>query len=326
MSNRLFITIIIVFMGFSLSFGQQFPVYTQYTMNKFVYNPAVAGSDGYTSVNLIAREQWVGFKGTPKTHALSIDSRILGNSYIFKKLSIRKDEPRKTRSGNTGWGAYVFSDLNGPIDRTGINGTYSYHINMGNSQLSFGLGIMFFQLRIQGNQFIPADQQFDKVLTGAVQSVWISDANFGIYYSARDYYAGYSTMQVFNSSAQFGKDGEGNYKVERQHNLLGGYKFVASAMIDLEPSFLIKIPESSVAQLDLTVKGVYDKKYWAGLAYRTGSALSLLAGMNYDRYYFGYAFDYNFGSIRKTTYGSHEFMLSMRFGDTAQRFKWLNSY
>lgn len=70
--------------------GQQLPVYSQYTFNKFLLNPAAAGSDGYTTINLVAREQWVGFEGTPKTHAIMIDSRLLRNSFISKNASVRR--------------------------------------------------------------------------------------------------------------------------------------------------------------------------------------------------------------------------------------------
>lgn len=57
--------------------AQQLPVYSQYTFNKFLLNPATAGIDGNTTISLLAREQWVGFKGTPKTHAITMDSRLL---------------------------------------------------------------------------------------------------------------------------------------------------------------------------------------------------------------------------------------------------------
>ena len=43
-------------------YAQQLPQYSQYMMNKFLINPAVAGSEGYTSFNLTAREQWIGLQ------------------------------------------------------------------------------------------------------------------------------------------------------------------------------------------------------------------------------------------------------------------------
>jgi len=55
--------------------AQQLPLYSQYMFNKFLINPAVAGSDGYTSFNLTAREQWIGIDNSPKTHSLSYQTR-----------------------------------------------------------------------------------------------------------------------------------------------------------------------------------------------------------------------------------------------------------
>lgn len=324
MINKVSILLIAFAWSFSLK-GQQAPLFTQYDQNKLFINPAAAGVGGYTSISLIAREQWVGFKGTPKTHAVSIDSRILGNSFIFKKMSVRKKKPQKTKSGNTGWGATLYSDLNGPMDRTGMNATYSYHLDMGSSQLSFGLSFMFSQLRIQAEQFIWSDDRTDDLRFGNNKSLWLIDANFGVLYTTQNYFAGYSTMQLLNSSAQFGTDNIGDFKQERMHNLMGGYTFYVNDRIDITPTALIKIPEQSAMQLDLSAKATYEGLYWGGLAFRTGSALSIFGGLNIDRYYFGYAFDYNFGTIHTSNFGSHEFIATMRIGN-ARRYKWLNTY
>jgi hypothetical protein len=116
--KNFYTTLIILIVYCAFLKAQQTPAYTQFTMNKFVINPAATGVDGFTTISLVAREDWVGFHGTPRTHTVTIDSRILGDSYILKKLAVRKNEPQKTRSGNTSWGAYFFSDLNGPIDKT----------------------------------------------------------------------------------------------------------------------------------------------------------------------------------------------------------------
>jgi hypothetical protein len=70
---------IIIFLGGFLAeaSSQQVPLYSQYMLNGFLLNPAVAGSEGYTAVNLTAREQWIGMKHAPGTYALSFQTRIL---------------------------------------------------------------------------------------------------------------------------------------------------------------------------------------------------------------------------------------------------------
>jgi hypothetical protein len=84
----------------------------------------------------------------------------------------------------------------------------------------------------------------------------------------------------------------------------------------------------------------FKENYWAGLSYRTGGSYSIveetfkgkgssaiiMAGLKVDKYYFGYAFDYTFNAIGARTWGSHEFMGAVKFGDNARRYRWLNRY
>ena len=133
-------------------------------------------------------------------------------------------------------------------------------------------------------------------------------------------------MQIFQSSVHFGDDNGSDYRIKRNYNLLAGYYYSISNKIAIEPSLLVKIPTSSKAQLDINAKVFYKDNYWAGLSYRTGNAMVVYFGARFDRYYVGYGFDYNFSPIGKQTYGSHEFMAAVKFGDTARRYRWLNSY
>ena len=79
-------TYILIFIIISASLsGQQLPIYSQYLYNKFLINPAVAGSDGYTSISLSAREQWIGYSGAPRTVSVSMQTRMLKKGYRIKK-------------------------------------------------------------------------------------------------------------------------------------------------------------------------------------------------------------------------------------------------
>jgi hypothetical protein len=69
--------------------GQQLPLYSQYLYNKFLINPAVAGSDGYTSFNVTARQQWAGYSGAPRTFSFSGQGRVLKRSYLLKGRASR---------------------------------------------------------------------------------------------------------------------------------------------------------------------------------------------------------------------------------------------
>ena len=80
-----------LFLTSNLAFGQQLPLFSQYLYNKFLINPAVAGSDGYTTVNLTAREQWVGYYGAPRTFSFSMQTRILKKSFMQKQTTVRTE-------------------------------------------------------------------------------------------------------------------------------------------------------------------------------------------------------------------------------------------
>ena len=144
-----FFYIVMLFAGFLLNVNaQQVPLYSQYVLNGFLLNPAVAGSEGYTAVNLTAREQWIGFNNGPGTYALSFQTRILKKSYISRGSSVRKRQQHGSRGGNVGVGGYIFNDRNGAVERSGFKGTYAYHLNFQQSQLSFGLSLVAYQFRL----------------------------------------------------------------------------------------------------------------------------------------------------------------------------------
>ena len=109
-----------------VSFSQQLPLYSQYLYNKFLINPAHAGSDGYTSYNITAREQWIGYSGAPRTYSLSCQTRILKKTYRINQNIFSKTVYRSRTTGRVGFGGYIFSDRNGLVQRTGFQPSYTY--------------------------------------------------------------------------------------------------------------------------------------------------------------------------------------------------------
>ena len=305
--------------------AQQLPLYSQYMMNRFLVNPAVAGSEGYTAINLTAREQWIGFKDAPKTHAVSAQTRILRNSFISKSASIRKRRRSSTRSGKVGLGAYLFNDQTGLINRTGFQATYAYHIFLGKGQLSFGLSGTACQFRVDQEK-LRLYEGSDELLLNLNASMIIPDAHVGVYYSDPRLYVGLSASQLFQSALRFGNKGYDTYRLLRQYDLIFGYNIPVNDYIIVEPSLLLKTNEKLSTQLDIGTKMYFYENYWAGLAYRTGGAAIAMAGVRVDKFFFGYAFDYSISSIMKHTFGSHEFMFAIKFGDSARRYRWLIRY
>lgn len=327
------VTLFTIFlMGMAIGNSQQLPLYSQYMMNKFLLNPAIAGSDGYTSVNLTAREQWLGFSNAPRTHAISAQTRILKTSYISKSTSVRKKITRPSRSGRVGIGGYIFDDRNGIISRTGFQLTYAYHIDLtktakGSRRLSFGISANAFQFKLDDEGIIPYDLD-DEFLMNYDRVMFVPDANFGVYYNTRDYYAGFSAHNLFKSVLLLGNQGESNYQMLRHYYIMGGYTFeVPGPDLAIQPSVLLKSSDDLHSfQVEISARVFYQNNYWAGISFRSSDAMIIMAGLKVDQYYFGYAFDYALSNIRKHSFGSHEFMVAVKFGDNARRYRWLDRY
>lgn len=309
--------------------GQQFPMYSQYIMNGFLLNPSYAGSDFYTTFGLTVREQWLGLPEAPSTYAASFQTRILNDSYITKSTTVRKKINRPTKGGRVGLGGYVFSDHNGIMHRTGFQFAYAYHLPIEDEkQLSFGLSLSAYQYFVDINGAVIEDQN-DELLANYDQVVFIPDANFGVSYTTRRFFAGFAMTNLLRGSLMIGNGGENGNSQLGHYFLTGGVKFYpGSTDWIIEPSMMLKSSDvlAKSIQLDLTARVYYKEDYWLGVSYRTNDAVVLLGGVKVDRFYLGYAFDFTLSDIRSYTYGTHELTVLARFGENPRRYRWINKY
>lgn len=330
---RRILSVTVLLLGFGILRAQQVPMYSQYIMNGFLVNPSFAGRDGYTSVNLTVREQWVGMDGAPGTFAASFQTRLLKNSYIFKSTSVKKKIINPTRGSRVGLGGYVFNDQNGAMRRTGFQAAYAYHIPLGRTDgipndLSFGLSFSAYQFAINTEGLIL--DSGDPVLDSYDRRVFVPDFNFGASYTTSRYYAGIAMTNLFRGALFMRADSSSNARTELGNFFItGGMKFPITNDWTIEPSGYIKASDMlfKSIQLDLTGKVIYKEGYWAGLSFRTANALIMMFGLRYDRFYFAYASDFALTDIRKAkTLGTHEITLAVKFGESARRYKWLSPF
>jgi type IX secretion system PorP/SprF family membrane protein len=310
--------------------GQQFPMYSQYIMNGFLLNPSYAGSDYYTTFGLTVREQWLGIPDAPSTYAAAFQTRILNNSYITKATTVRKKIDRPTKGGRVGLGGYVFSDNNGIMHRTGFQFAYAYHLPVADEkQLSFGLSLSAYQYFVDINGAVMPEDVYDEFLVNYDQVVYIPDANFGVSYTTRRFFAGFAMTNLLRGTLMIGNGGENGNSQLGHYFLTGGIKFYpGSTDWIIEPSMMLKSSDMflKALQVDITTRVYYKEDYWMGVSYRTQDAVILLAGVKVDRFYLGYAFDFTLSDIRSYTYGTHELTVLARFGDNPRRYRWINKY
>lgn len=291
------LTILYLFFGSLLSvIAQQTPHFTQYMLNDFIINPAVAGTHNFYQIRSNHRFQWIGFTDPPMTNTLS----FYGPS---------SKQPM-------GFGVYFYNDVTGPTSRTGLTGSYAYNIEIQKGvRLSGGLSFGLLQYKLDGTQLNPKDGT-DMAIQPIVNSVYLPDAGIGFYLYARDYYAGFSASQLLNNKLKLYEVKSGLNRLKSNFYLTGGYRYKINREFLLEPSAIVKVSAPRTFQFDFTTRVIYQKIVWGGLSYRLKDAVSVLLGYNYqDKFSFGYAYDISINSMRKYNSGSHELMIGYRFND-----------
>ena len=325
---RLKIVILLTFFSGSVAFGQQLPIYSQYLNNKILINPSVAGSDGYTSFSLLAREQWAGYIETPRTVSAAWQTRILKQGFVIKQKNENRRIFKPSSDGRVGLGGYIFSDRNGLINRNGAQFSYAYHSWVQqNTQLSFGLAANAYHYRIDANK-INFEDPNDPIMNSSLRrGLFVPDATFGVSLLNPKFSFGISVDQLFQASGRIG--GSGSYKdfsMKRQYFVFGSYDIEQGFYNIIQPSFIFMTSEQLMPQADIGVTYIFREDFCIGMAYRTSKALIATVGVNNKNMFIGYAFDFTLQEIQRVTYGTHELSFTMKFGDSSRRYRWLDRY
>ena len=282
-------------MSSSNLFAQQLPHFSQYYLNDFFINPAVAGTKNYFEGVSMHRSQWQGITDAPRTYSLSVNG--------------------PTKNLKMGLGGYLFTDIVGPTRRTGFNLSYAYHIKLNDKlKLSLGLSAGLLQFKIDASKISLRDPD-DAVLTNGVQSDLVPDAGFGMYLYHQKYYVGFSAPQLLNHKVKFFDDGNNPEGTLLPHFFLtGGYNFTLSDDFVLTPSAFIKYVSPAPLQIEATLRLIYQQKLWLSTSYRDKDAVVLSLGyLINESFTLAYAYDITTTNLKNYSSGTHELMVGVRF-------------
>ena len=302
--KKLTLLFVSIFMGSMLQ-AQQLPQLSQFMLNDFAVNPAIAGMNDYYQIKTSVRNQWVGIEDAPKTTLLS----IYGKS-----------------SDHVGLGGSVFNDQVGPTSRAGASLTYAYHLNFTDEvKMSMALSGGFTQFKIDkvGWSTFHTD---DPLMDGAEAVNLVPDATFGLnIYEEDKWYLGIAVPQLLNSKLSLiDEDFSNNISLDMDGSLsrhiyvMGMYNLEIDHYWDLQPSVLFKTV-SNQNQIDMGLKTIYSDKFWMGMDYRTNGDISALLGfIIQEKFMIGYSYDMPNPDISQYTSGSHEFMFGVTFRPSTQ--------
>lgn len=284
--------------------AQQLPQYTQYMLNEFAINPAVAGKEEFADVRSNNRYQWVGITDAPRTFILTVNG------------------PMKFK--NMGLGMNLFTDIVGPTRRVGLNFSYAYHIKLKEEiKVSLGLSAGILQWGIDGHKLQLHDAGDDNLLT-QYQTTYVPDFGAGVLLYHKKYYFGIAVPQLYQSRINLYPGADNKGTLVTHFNVNGAYKFDIGDDFKIEPSFILKYATPAPFKLDVGLRGIYQEQVWLGVAYRHNDAVTALIGYLYKNYLMiGYSYDFSTTNIRKYSSGTHEVMLGLRFSRKQNR-SWAN--
>lgn len=288
---------IILFAALSCLQGaaQQIEQISQYGFNDYVINPAVAGSKDFFEVKAMNRTQWSGMTDAPRTFTMSLSAPF--------------------RNPKVAMGGYLFVDNVGPTRRTGIQGSYAYHLTINENVrvgLSASMGVM--QFAIDGTRITLATDG-DPALWSELNSQVLFDAKFGAYLYSDTYYLGITLPQLLQNKIDLYNSGNTDLaRLEDHYLLTAGYKYAVNEDITIEPSVLLKYISPVPMKIDATVRGIYREMIWAGVSWRNNDAWVAMLGYEWsEQVSIGYAFDFTTSNLQNYSNGTHELMIGLRF-------------
>jgi type IX secretion system PorP/SprF family membrane protein len=290
--------------------GQQDPTFSQYMFNTLAYNAGYSGINGMLCATALTRQQWVGFKGAPSTTVFNVSAPIA---------------PFHIKSGV---GINVESDNLGFEKDILLSGSYSYLMDLGQGKLGLGINLGMFNMNLSPTWQIPSGDAHtpasgDPLIPETKESYVAFDAGLGAYYRTDKYYLGLSVTHINEPKIKFTK---GTPYISRHYYFTSGYTFqLSNPAFDLTPS-IFAYSDGKVVQLALNALVRYNKKAWGGVSYRAGDAVIGIIGIElYNGIRVGYSYDFPLTDIRKSTSGSHEFMVNYCFdfgtGKSPMRYK-----
>ncbi|WP_299759975.1 type IX secretion system membrane protein PorP/SprF [uncultured Pontibacter sp.] len=310
-----------------VTLAQQKPQYSQYTINNYLLNPAIAGIEEYADVKIGSRSQMSGIDGEPTTLYLSAHAPL-----DFASKRRKKSHARSTPSfgGNNsggriserfrphhGVGVLAVHDRLGAFYRTEASVAYAYHLSLSRDvRLSGGVSAGLIQQQLRSNELTfanPGDgahSDWNMVKPNLAAGLWLYGNNF---------YVGTSATQLLGNTINFDNSLEERSILYEHYFLTGAYKFNITEEISLVPSVMLMWLQPLPGSVDFNLRAVYDDRLWVGGSYRQNGSYAVLAGVTINHIFdLGYAYDRGVPAFNGMGNGNHEVVLGMRIFNKAK--------
>ena len=291
----------------TLLFSQQEQQYSQYMLNQFALNPAVAGTEDFIDVIGGARKQWWGFESAPTTGFITAHMTVGKQSHQFH----HRGEDRSWH----GVGLQAFKDQTGPISRSSFLLAYAYNMPITTKiRLSSGAYFGVKQWTTDRDKWKNIDDNTDYLFSSSLSSDPLPDLHLGMCLYSESFFVNLSAFSLLkNDLAVNFEDFEGEAVLNRHYFLNTGVKLWMNETIEIMPSMMVKYMNGTPLSVDLNAKFTHNDQFWYGASYRVLDAFNVFIGGEVSKqFYVSYAFEWSHSAIGKYIRGTHEIIVGVR--------------
>lgn len=273
--------------------AQQTASYSQFVLNDYGLNPAVAGSAKGLMFMVGRRTQWRGFANAPETNFASVTKDFGKKGY---------------KRYWHGVGAYFEQDKYGIYSNKSAYASYAIHLKLSAKlYASFGLAAGIKNTAITNTIF----DANDPALSQSNPNVITPDIIPGVYIYSKKTFGGIAIRNLYKNELSQGskKIGTGSKQVPTAYITFGkkivspGYDFIIVPAVHLQSSF------TSIPLTHFNCMVFYRKRIGVGVTYKMHDAVSAQLQLRvYKNIVVGFAYDYTISKFRNANANSTEIM------------------
>jgi len=270
--------------------SQQDPKFSQNMFLAPYYNPGAVGSSDKICLGAAFRNQWTGLPDAPITTIFTANMPLqflgrdhgIGITFMNDNLAFNND--------------FQFS------------ASYAFRIDLGQGSLGIGVNAGMANQALtpswNGADIITPDT--DDAIPKNGGSIFGFDMGLGAYYNTDNLYVGLSTTHLNQTTFDYPED-NATSRLIRHYYLMAGYNIqLSNPMFEIIPSLMVQSDARS-HHIYLNTNLRYNKRFWGGVSYSVGGALSALVGIEMmNGIKIGYSYDFELSPLMNYNSGSHE--------------------
>jgi type IX secretion system PorP/SprF family membrane protein len=189
-----------------------------------------------------------------------------------------------------------------------VSAVYAFRIDLGQGSLGIGtnVGLANQALTPEWNGADVITPDTDDAIPKNGGSVFGFDMGLGAFYNTDNYYIGISTTHLNQTKFDYPED-VAESQLIRHYYLMAGYSIqLSNPMFEIIPSMMLQSDgRSNLIYLNTNIR--YNKRFWGGVSYSVGGALTALIGIEMmNGINIGYSYDFELSPLMQYNSGSHE--------------------